>query len=168
MKSAQYWIDHLKLAKHPEGGYFSEVYKSAEYISQEGLPERYTGSRTFATHIYFLITYEGFSAFHRLQTDEIWHFYAGFPCRLHLIAQDGSCSTHKLGQNPEAGEHFQAVVPAGCWFAAHVDAPETYALAGCTMAPGFDFADFELAERESLVHAFPQHTDLIKRLTRKR
>ena len=166
MKSAQYWIDQLQLAKHPEGGYFREVYKSAENIPQQGLPDRYHGSRAFATHIYFLITYEGFSAFHRLRTDEIWHFYAGNPCQIHMIADDGSYSTHKLGPDPEAGENFQAIVAAGCWFAVNVEAPEAYTLAGCTMAPGFDFADFELAEREVLISDFPQHTALIEGLTR--
>ena len=166
MKSAQYWIDQLKLTKHPEGGYFREVYQSTENIPLRGLPSRYSDVRAFATHIYFLITYEGFSAFHRLQTDEIWHFYTGSPCKIHMIAQDGSYSSQKLGQNPEAGEHFQAVVAAGYWFAVNVKTPGEFALMGCTMAPGFDFDDFVLAERKELVSAFPRHTALIESLTR--
>ncbi|MEL6670788.1 MAG: cupin domain-containing protein [Bacteroidota bacterium] len=164
MLSAQHWIEKLKLQPHPEGGYYRETYLSEERIPLRGLPERFSESRAFGTAIYFLITPKAFSAFHRLKSDEVWHFYAGSDLALHLIYPDGSYKRLVCGATEEAA--FQQVVPAGCWFAAEVAPADGYALVGCTMAPGFDFADFELAEKKALQAAFPPHADLIARLTR--
>jgi len=116
--------------------------------------------------IYFLLEGENFSAFHRLRSDEIWHFYAGGTIAVHVIDPDGSYSKIQLGSDPQAGEVFQAVVKAGSWFASKVRDPKSFALAGCTVAPGFDFADFELGKRSELVKLYPQHRDLIEQFTR--
>ncbi|MCU0450976.1 MAG: cupin domain-containing protein [Bernardetiaceae bacterium] len=166
MRTAQYWIDQLNMQAHPEGGWFAETYRSPETVAGPALPARYAGGRSFATAIYFLLTGGVFSAFHRIASDELWHFYEGRPVRVHVIAPDGAYRLLALGPGP--GQHYQAVVPAGHWFASEVadPAPAAYALVGCTVAPGFDFADFELAARPQLTAAFPRHAALIGRLTR--
>lgn len=159
MKTAEYWIEKLALEAHPEGGYFREVYRSAEQIAQENLPDRFLGDRSFSTAIYFLLTENNFSALHRIQSDELWFFHAGAPLNVHLIEPNGAYKCLTVGPNGP----FQAVVPLGCWFGAEVD--RDYALVSCTVAPGFDFSDFDLADRAVLLEQFPQHSDLIARLT---
>ena len=159
-------IKTLKLQPHPEGGWYRETYRSTEIIPSDELPNRFNGPRSFATAIYFLLNSEHFSALHRIKADEQWHFYSGSALTIHVIYSDGSYASIKLGQDLEKGERFQAVVPHGCWFGATVDTPESYALVGCSVSPGFDFNDFEMAQRESLKRAFPQHAELIDRLTR--
>jgi predicted cupin superfamily sugar epimerase len=163
MSSAEHWIRQLRLQKHPEGGYYRETYRSAESIPTDGLPPRFPGARPFATAIYFLLQAPEFSAFHRIKSDEIWHFYYGGALLLHILQPEGDLTTTKLG-GPEGV--FQAIAPAGCWFAAELAAPDPHALVGCTVAPGFDFADFELAKRDELSRLFPPHAPLIARLTR--
>lgn len=166
MKSASYWIRQLNMQQHPEGGWFAESYRSDESLDRSALPPRYGGQRTLSTAIYFLLEGHSFSAFHRIASDEGWHFYAGAPLSLWQIAPDGLLSELRLGPDPEQGQVFQAYVPAGNWFAARPADPAGYTLVGCTVAPGFDFADFELAGREALSRQYPQHSDLIARLTR--
>ena len=165
-QSAQYWIDKLKLIAHPEGGYYRETYRSELSIAREALPPQFTGARLVSTAIYFLLEGENFSAFHRLRSDELWHFYAGSSISVHVIEPDGSHSEIRVGGNPDAGEVLQAVVKAGRWFASEVRDPQSFALAGCTVAPGFDFADFELGKRSELIKLYPQHRTLIEQLTR--
>ena len=167
-KSAQYWIEKLNLIAHPEGGYYRETYRAELSIPKQGLPPQFTGPRLVSTAIYFLLEGENFSAFHRLLSDELWHFYAGSPITVHVIEPDGGYSEIRLGSDPDAGEVLQAAVKAGRWFASRVRLPKTFALAGCTVAPGFDFADFELAKRAELVRLYPQHRKLIESLTRDR
>ncbi len=159
--AAAHWIEQLGLQPHPEGGYFSQTYRAEESIPPLGLPERFAGPRAFSTAIYFLLTGNQFSAFHRIRSDEIWHFYAGSALTLHVIHPDGRFEQIKLvpGQ-------FQALAPAGCWFAATVDDTASYTLVGCTVAPGFDDADFELAERSTIIAQFPQHAEILTQLTR--
>jgi predicted cupin superfamily sugar epimerase len=164
--NAKDWIEALNLEPHPEGGYFRQTYRSKITIPREALPAEFKGPRVVSTGIYFLLEEKNFSAFHRLRSDEMWHFYAGSPVVVHAIDQDGSYSQMLLGSDPEAGQMFQAVVRAGCWFASHVADWNSFALVGCTVAPGFDFADFEMANRAELVREYPQHRDLIERLTR--
>ncbi len=166
MHRAKFWIDHLRLEPHLEGGFFRQTYVASEFIAQPHLPERYSGKRAFSTAIYFLLEYPDFSAFHRLQSDEVWHFYAGSALSIWTITPEGDLSHTLLGPDPVQGHVFQAVIPAGHWLGAHLHDPESYALVGCTMAPGFDFADFELAQGQQLAQQFPQHRDLIERLTR--
>ncbi len=166
MHNAQYWIEKLSLQPHPEGGYFREMYRSQESIAAEGLPDRYGGSRSMGTSIYFLLTGDSFSAFHRIQSDEGWHFYEGSTVTIFTINKEGKREDIKLGKFPENGEHLQYVIPHDYWFAAKVVDPSGYALVGCTVNPGFEFEDFELAERQQLIRTFPSHEDLITRLTR--
>jgi uncharacterized protein len=182
-KNAAYWIKKLHLSPHPEGGYYRQTYRSDLLLPQKALPQDFSGPRPASTAIYFLLNESNFSAFHRLRSDELWHFYLGAPLLVHVIEANGGYSLIRLGGDPECGEVFQAVVKAGFWFASEVAPPEKgeekekssraasdqeqrFSLVGCTVAPGFDFADFELAERNRLMAHFPQHRSLIARLTR--
>ena len=119
-----------------------------------------------STAIYFLLEGKDFSAFHRLRSDELWHFYAGGSLVVHVIEENGPYSEIQLGSDPEAAEVLQAAVKAGCWFASRLKDSQSFALVGCTVAPGFDFEDFELAKRDELVTRYPEHRQLIHRLTR--
>ena len=163
---ASYWIKKLQLTQHVEGGAFRETYRSELTIPRTILPLFFQGDRNASTSIYFLLASGQFSAFHRIASDEVWHFYFGDPLLVHEIGHNGRLITHLLGTNPEKGESFQTVVKAGSWFAS-VPAPGSeYALVGCTVAPGFDFADFELADRVTLSQQYPEHAALIQELTR--
>jgi len=164
--TAAYWIDHLGLAPHPEGGWFRETYRSAETIPEAGLPTRFQGARSLSTAILFLLESGDISALHRLKSDEIWHFHDGLPVRVHVITPEGDYRALLLGRDPSEGEQFQAVVPAGCWFGAETTGAEGFSLVGCTVAPGFAFSDFDMAERAGLMALFPHHEALIRRLTR--
>ena len=166
MYTPQYWIEKLELERHPEGGYFKEVYRSAEIIPKQSLHERYSGDRNHSTTIYFLLTSDEFSAFHRIKSDETWHYYTGSPVTVYMIDVRGKYSAVKLGSNPENGEVFQFTVPHGVWFAASVDEQDSFVLTGCTVAPGFHFDDFELGEREELIKLFPQCEEVIRKFTR--
>lgn len=166
MNSAADYIEALKLQPHPEGGWYRETYRAAELIPPAGLPARFAGARPFATAIYFLLTSDSFSALHRLQADEQWHFYAGSPLSVHVLEPGGDHRLLRLGPDLQRRESFQALVPAGCWFGARVEERGGFALVGCTVAPGFDFADFELGRREDLVRQYPMHRKLIEALTR--
>ena len=161
-----YWIDKLNLEKHPEGGYYSETYRSEMSLPQDVLPEGFDGSRSLLTAIYFLLRNEDFSALHRLKSDEMWHFYDGSPLRVHMIEPGGRYTWHRLGREAERGDILQAVVPAGCWFGATLEEPGTWSLVGCVVSPGFDFRDFELATRDELLQLYPMHRELILGLTR--
>ena len=164
--NAQYWIDHLQLSPHPEGGYYRVTYEADLTIPQAALPSRFHDDRLASTAIYFLLEGKDFSAFHRIASDELWHFYAGSALTVYVIDPAGKESECHLGNRPESGEVFQAVVKAGSWFASRLRDAKTFALVGCTVAPGFDFADFELAKRSQLTGAFPKHQKLIEELTR--
>jgi uncharacterized protein len=166
MGDAQYWINHLALKPHPEGGFFRESYRSSVVIPESALPANFRGPRSASTAIYFLLAGEEFSALHRLAADEVWHFYAGSPLLVHSINPNGHHSVIRLGHNADAEEQQQCVVPGGHWFGSCLDAPDTYALVGCTVAPGFDFSDFEMARRPDLLTHYPQHSRVIYKLTR--
>jgi uncharacterized protein len=165
MKSASYWVEKYDMQPHPEGGYFVETYRSAEVIPSAALPTRFSGARCFATGIYFLLENHHFSALHRIQSDELWHFYAGGPLHVYVIHADNRLEIIQLGNNPDAGEVFQAMVPAGAWFGSKPAPDSAYSLVGCTVAPGFDFADFEMATRETMLRNYPQHEAVIQLLT---
>ena len=165
MNTANYWIEKLKLEKHPEGGYFREVYRSEEIIQKEALPNRYNGDRSVATSIYFLLNGNEFSSFHKIQSDETWHFYSGTTLELVVLSDSGKLLYHLLGQNPEAGEHFQITIPRNHWFAGRVVDQSSFSLLGCTVAPGFDFDDFELAKRKDLIDLYPNYKTIIQELT---
>ena len=165
IRDAQYWIDHLHLSKHPEGGYFKEVYRANEFVHKKSLPNRYTSFRSFSTSIYFLLQSHEFSAFHRLKSDEIWHYYVGEVITIFAISPGGNLTKTYLGNNPEKGERFQLLIPRGFWFTACVNVSESFSLVGCTVSPGFDFEDFELGKRKELEKRFPQHKELIRKYT---
>ncbi len=154
---ASYWVEHLRLSPHPEGGYYREVYRAAEHIQTSGLPGRFQGPRNFATSIYYLLEAGDFSAFHRIKSDETWHFYAGAPLELHMV-QGSKHSVVILGNRPERGEELQYTVPHGVWFASRPCTDAAYSLLGCTVSPGFDFADFEMGAVE---HVLADRLDLI-------
>lgn len=164
--NASYFIEGLKLQPHPEGGYFRETYRSEGIIPQSVLPAGFSGPRSYATGIYFLIERNNFSAFHRIASDESWHFYAGGGLLVHVIHADGRYECMQLGSEIHSGAVFQAVVPAGAWFASECATNAEFALVGCTVAPGFDFADFELAKADELSALFPDREELIRRLCR--
>ena len=166
MQDAGYWIEKLQLQPHPEGGFYRQTYRSNVTLATGALPESFKGDRSVSTAIYFLLAGDDFSAFHRIASDELWHFYAGSAVAVSILEQDGSVSMIKVGAHPEQGEVFQAVAPAGCWFASCLLETRGFALVGCTVAPGFDFAEFEMAKRSTLLRDYPQHADLIRRLTR--
>jgi uncharacterized protein len=166
MKSAQYWIDRLGLQPHPEGGYFREIYRSCETIDRSALPPRFQGARAFSTSIYFLLKGDQISTMHRIQSDEIWHFYCGSALTLYMLHPDGRLQKQKLGPDPDNDESWQVTVPAGCWFGADLVTSNSLALMGCTVAPGFDFADFTMGQRHQLLEQYPQWQDIILKLTR--
>lgn len=161
-KAAQY-IKQLGLKKHPEGGYFREVYRSGEIILPQHLPNRYKSARNFSTSIYFLLEGKQFSAFHLLRSDEIWHFYDGSKIIIYQIDRSGQLAIEKLGKEKDC--NFQITIKKGTWFAAEPDNEKLFSLFGCTVSPGFNFEDFKLGKREVLVEKFPEHKSLIKRLT---
>lgn len=163
--AADYYIKKLGLEKHPEGGWFKEVYRSSEEISGEHLPERFSGKRHHSTSIYFLLSSDTFSAFHRIKSDELWHFYEGSAVTIYIIDRDGNYSEITLGRNIDSGEVLQCVIPHGVWFGAKVSSADSFCLVGCTVAPGFHFDDFELAERDELLKLFPRYREIIERLT---
>lgn len=157
MEKAQYWIDQLHMQPHPEGGFYAETYRSEGKIKEL--------DRHYSTAIYFLLLEDKFSAFHRIRSDEMWHFYAGSAIEVLVLDKESKLKIHRLGNKPEQGETFQLLVPAELWFASRMLDPSSYGLVGCTVAPGFDFQDFEMARRSELVHQYPQHTEIINCLT---
>ena len=156
----------MQLTSHVEGGAFREVYRSELKISQKALPVFFQGDRNISTSIYFLLSDGQFSAFHRIASDELWHFYFGDALLIYEIGHSGVLTVHRLGSNIEKGESFQVLIRAGSWFASRPAEDSEYALVGCTVSPGFDFAEFELADRAMLVKQYPQHEALIESLTR--
>jgi predicted cupin superfamily sugar epimerase len=166
-QDADYWIQKLNLVKHEEGGWYTLVYRSPFLLPQQILPNTFLGSRPAATAIYFLLAKDNFSALHRIASDELWHFYTGDTLLVYEIKPDEQLIEHRLGSNFEAGEQFQCAVTAGSWFGAKLQDGGQFALVGCTVSPGFDYAEFELAKREMLEKQFPQHQAIIALLTRK-
>ncbi len=161
------WINTLNLEPHPEGGYYRQTYRDEQHRVQ---PEGFSGSRPVSTAIVFLLNAGAFSAFHRIKSDELVHFYTGDPLELLWINAQGELVTERLGLDPERGFLPQRMIPANHWFAWHL-CPEGkpshgYALAGCNVAPGFDEADFEVADRLTLSVEYPQHSAIIEQLTR--
>lgn len=162
-----YWIEQLKMKPHPEGGFFSEQFQAPDILPAGFLPGQFSGTsdgRPLYSSIYFLVTKDSFSAFHRLKSDEMWHFYDGDILLLYLIRPDGSLERKQLGLLPEKEAFPQVLIPGNTWFAAVTTGDFT--LCGCTLSPGFHYADLELAKTEGLTRDFPQHMKLIERFTR--
>lgn len=165
MHTAEYWIDRLHLLPHPEGGFYREIFRSAEIIGVDGLSKRYGSPRSTFTSIYYLLRSGDISRLHRLKSDELWHFFDGDPLTVHIIKPDGAYTAVTLGRRFDLGERFQALIEHGWWFGAAVDNPGSYTLVGCTVAPGFEFEDYEVGNRKVLVAAFPRHKSIIEKLT---
>jgi uncharacterized protein len=164
--SADFWIQHLQLTRHIEGGSFSEVYRSPMILPAHILPGKTGDDRNACTHIYFLLEKGQFSAFHRIRFDELWHFYTGDPLTVYEIDATGAMHQHLLGNDPSKGQTLFCCIKAGNWFASKVNDGGDYSLVGCTVAPGFDFEDFEMGEKEKLLKQFPQHDYLISLLSK--
>ena len=161
-------IARLNLQPHPkEGGFFRETYRSGEQYPETTFPGRYGGARSFGTAIYYLLTSSTFSALHRLASDEIFHFYLGSPVRMLQLFPDGQGRTLVLGPDILAGQRPQVLVPRGTWQGSFLEprSHDDFALLGCTVAPGFDYADYETGDRADLLRQYPAQADLIRRLT---
>src|SRR4030043_1480467 len=167
MLTADQIITLLNLKPHPEeGGYFVETYRSAENILEGALPIRYKGARPFGTAIYYLLTPETFSAMHRLQSDEIFHFYLGDPVEMLQLFPDGSGKLFILGSDILNGMLPQVVVPQGIWQGTRLLRGGDFALLGTTVSPGFELADYEFGRRDELVKSYPKFRELIIALTK--
>lgn len=164
MTTAKQLIESYSLQPHPEGGWYKEAYRSKEIIPVAGLPDRYNGNRCFSTFIYFLLEQGEFSAFHKIQSDECWHFYAGDPMQVFIIEEDGALTVIELGSDAAKGQLFHYVVQAGRWFASRPSPGSSFSFVGCTVAPGFEFSDFELADADKLAGEFPKHQAIIREL----
>jgi predicted cupin superfamily sugar epimerase len=160
------YVQAFHMQPHPEGGFYASTYRSREYIPAAALPDRFPADRLVSTAIYFLLAGHQFSAFHRIKSDELWHFYDGCGLEIYVIHPDGRGEVLRLGRDIAQGYAFQQLVPAGCWFASRPVDSTSFCLVGCTVAPGFDFEDFELANCAALTQQFPAHRSWIEQLTR--
>nr|CAG8435640.1 13593_t:CDS:1 [Entrophospora candida]CAG8563410.1 2001_t:CDS:1 [Entrophospora candida] len=168
--SASYFIKKLHLEPHPEGGYYSQIYQDKSVIKKVGLSDKFDGNRSCSTVIYFLLDRKNFSTFHRIKSDEGWHYYAGnTSVKIYEIKTDGKLIVHNLGNNIDKGEKFFSVVEKNAWFGAELgdQNDDNFALVGCSVAPGFDYKDFEMATFGYLSEQYPQHIKIIEKLTRK-
>ena len=166
--SAQEIIDILKLQPHPEeGGYFIETHRSGEMHGADTLPARYDDNRCHSTAIYYLLTPETYSHMHKLETDEIFHFYAGDPCEMLQLHPDGTSQVVILGNDLKTGQRPQVIVPCGSWQGMRLLPGGTFGLMGCTVAPGFEFTDYSHGNREELLAQHPEHEKLLTLLTDK-
>ena len=163
MNSVENLVEILDLQPHPEGGFYKETYRSKGKIKLGGELD-IKDERNYSTAIYFLLVQDSFSAWHRIKQDEAWHFYEGSPVRVHSISPKGEYWYFDLGLDFNLGQEPQYIVPGGSWFAS--ETLGAYSLVGCTVAPGFDFKDFELANRKELSQLFPAHQPLIQKFTR--
>jgi predicted cupin superfamily sugar epimerase len=161
-RSAAAWIRALDLAPHPEGGHYRETYRAGETVTPPG----FAGPRALSTAIYFLLQGREVSSLHRLRSDELWHFHAGSTLRVVELSAAGALREHRLGLDVEAGEQPQLTIPGGSWFSARVADAAGFTLVSCTVAPGFDFADFELGDRAALRDLFDRYPEIIDTFTR--
>jgi predicted cupin superfamily sugar epimerase len=163
MNSSAYWIQHLGLEPHPEGGFFKEIFRSSISVDKQFLPMGYSNSRRLVTSIYYLLRSGDISHFHRLRSDELWYYHYGSSVRIIIIDQEGHKQTRLLGPRIERAEHMQVIIPAGTIFGAEVIDSNSFGLFGCAVAPGFEFDDFEIYSKEDLLQAYPKHTDIIEK-----
>jgi predicted cupin superfamily sugar epimerase len=165
--TVQALIAALELQPHPlEGGYFRETYRSADRLPAHALPARYGREKSAGTAIYYLLTPDSFSALHRLPTDEIFHFYWGDPVLMLQLEPTGNGRVVLLGPDVLAGQSPQVIVPRGVWQGSCLAPGGRFALLGTTLAPGFDYSDYEAGDGERLAEQYPSFADLIHRLSR--
>lgn len=154
-KEAQTYIDTLGLLPHPEGGFYKETYRSAEMAN----------GRNLQTAIYFLITSHNISRFHRIKSDEIWFYHAGSALSVHTLSAEQGHQVHKVGMDLTKGETPQLLVPANTIFGSTLGEENAFSLVSCTVAPGFDFDDFELFTTDELLAQFPAHAKVIREMS---
>jgi len=147
-----------------EGGFYRETYRSEEKILSRGLPERYGVDKHFSTAIYFLLTPDCFSAIHRITSDEVFHFYLGDPVIMLMLHENGKSENVILGRDIKDGQLVQHVVNAGVWQGSCLVDGGKWALLGTTVAPAFDFSDFELGKRQELIRKYPDQKQLVEKL----
>ena len=152
MKAAD-WIEHLNLRRHPEGGYYREIFRTGKMVD---------GNKPAMTSIYYLLENNEISAFHRLSSPEVWYYHAGYPLMLYVIHPDGRLVTHLM--NTDISGEQQVVIEPGCWFAAELPSHFGYALVSCAVAPAFTFDNFELGTFDELSKLFPEHEEVLRRL----
>ncbi|APQ96398.1 cupin [Clostridium botulinum] len=165
MKDANYFIEKLDMIAHPEGGYYKEGFFSAENITDSDLTTTFEDKRILWTSIYFLLRNGEVSNFHRLKSDEMWYYHSGSPLTIYMITPEGELITEQLGLDIEKGEKPQVLVPKNYIFGSAMN-NKGYALVGCMVSPGFEFRDFELFERDTLLNLYPKYKETIEKLTR--
>jgi predicted cupin superfamily sugar epimerase len=168
VRKAEFWIERLRLERHPEGGWYRETYRSESEYDFSGAAN-FGSARSYATSIYYLLQRGDRSRLHRIHSDEQWYFHAGSPLDVHGFPETGEPASFTLGFDPDAGQTLHSWVPAGYYFGACLseksDNPDAYALVSCVVAPGFDFRDFTFADPAALVARFPDHTKIIEKLS---
>lgn len=152
-------VEKLQLIPHPEGGFYSETYRSEDRLKTN------SGKRNLSTAIYFLLTSENVSKFHRIKSDELWFFHEGSTLTIHTLSELGHKQFSLGHTSPKDKAYPQQLVSANTIFGSSVDESESYALVSCVVSPGFDFADFELFEAEDLLPLFPEAEKIITKLT---
>jgi len=157
------WIQYLGLTPHPEGGYFKEIYRNENLISDVELMQTYSGKRNLASSIYFMLESGQVSKLHRLKSDEIWYFHYGAPIKVHVF--DNQYSTYVLGTNYQLNDLLQLIIPAGAIFGAEVIGTEAFGIVGCMVSPGFHFDDFEFVSFQEMKTLFPTYESIIEKLT---
>lgn len=165
MFTGKYFVEKLNMKEHPEGGYYNECLRSEDMVDASAIDSAFDGKRKLWTSIYFLLKDRDISCFHRLKSDEIWYYHSGVPMIIFIINKNGELERVKLGLDVERDEYPQVLIPKGSIFGAVMDGTG-YSLAGCMVSPGFEFGDFELLDRETLLKEYPQHEFTIKRLTK--
>jgi predicted cupin superfamily sugar epimerase len=159
-KNAQYWIERLELVRHIEGGFYRQIYASKKQCKEHG-------NRDLATCIFYLLDGNDFSAFHKINGDEIWHFFIGSSLTIYILNEkDSKLKIVKLGKDWDKGENLQVIINEGNWFAAEVNDKSAFTLVGCTVIPGFEFKNFKLAEKKSLLLKFPSYKRIIEKLAK--
>jgi predicted cupin superfamily sugar epimerase len=155
MANAKYWIQKLEMLPHPEGGFYKETFRSKLHVDAGW------GQRNALTSIHYLLEGDDYSGFHKIKSPELWYYHGGGTLHIHELTAAGNYRKHVLNaQNP-----FAAIEPKS-WFASEVANQKGFVLVSCAVAPGFDFADFEMAKKENLLVKFPNQVDVIQRLSR--
>ncbi|WP_404351768.1 cupin domain-containing protein [Sutcliffiella horikoshii] len=157
-------VEALGLEAHPEGGFYKQTYVSEENITDNELSVSFDGKRKLYSSIYFLLTDENISHFHRLKSDELWYFHGGSSLTVHVITEAGKYVEHKLGLDLGEGERPQILVPKNSIFGSSVDTPNSYALVGCMVSPGFEFKDFKMFTQIELTEKYPEHEEIIRKM----
>lgn len=165
MKNSSYWITGLDLKRHPEGGYYTESYRAIPEINTKDIFQEDLGNRNLATSIYYLLENSDVSVFHRLRSDELWYYHYGSPMLLHTFDSQNQYKQFIVGPELNENQQLQVLIPAGYIFGAEVLYSEEYSLIGCVVTPGFHYNDFEIIPRDYLMKTFPNHKELIEKLS---